>query len=520
MKIPSQLILSFFVVGTIICLLTLPDERTITPMARMIVGQRGIDAGRTAPDVMAPQGGDAGTAAESTQYVHAIDAQGSTAAARPLPPSRAIQSDGEWAFVETFDGNPAAPSQDLLPRSLDYAVTHRTLPGDHLKEFEPYPADHGMDCSSPDPAVSPLPQHMVVTSHHTDGSQPDQSFFICKDHLMSSMGEVEGYSVSAFWPKQAFDFTNGGVLEFDVNISNNHPRSWWEVLLIPRNELRVSAAHEWLPIDETYPADRILFSFFDSTRSIQVGAGAIEPAGIVAEASDWGDWASRYPADPANGDRRIRRTMRITFAKGTITWAIRKEDGTFDELTLDAPSLPFTQGLVLFKTHAYTPKKEENTNNYTFHWDNIRFSGPVVGQYESYETAEIAYLQANGNREIGESASLTINLPAITINPILFGQVSNAMRGQVLLSINQGSPIVLHPAEYNVNNCYSTGWKSFVLPIDASWLHEGKNTFTWMIGPRPTCAEAWLWDGFSIKNLEVQSDLKFDHAVHLPVIEH
>ena len=67
--------------------------------------------------------------------------------------------------------------------------------------------------------------------------------------------------------------------------------------------------------------------------------------------------------------------------------------------------LPFSQGLVVFKTHAYTPEKDGNVNAYTFHWDNIRFTGPVIGRYESFEANDVVYLQDNGDREIGEQES-------------------------------------------------------------------------------------------------------------------
>ena len=49
--------------------------------------------------------------------------------------------------------------------------------------------------------------------------------------------------------------------------------------------------------------------------------------------------------------------------------------------------LPFTRGLVLFKTHAYNPTKDGNHDVYTFHWDNIRFDGPVGGRYEVAEAS-------------------------------------------------------------------------------------------------------------------------------------
>jgi hypothetical protein len=425
-----------------------------------------------------------------------------SATSTPQPPNLS------WAFEETFDLDPAAPSQILLPKNFDYVVTHRTHPKEHFKVFDTYLADHGDDCVGPDPSVYPLPQHEVRTSHLSNGRSPDESFFICKNHMMSSMGEVEGYSVTAFWPRQEFDFSQGGVLEFDVNINDNHPRSWFEVLIVPRSQLKVGAAHEWLPIDETYSKDRIVFDFGSaSTRYVQVGTGAIDPNGIIVEEKEFESWRDYYPNDPANNDRRIRRTMRITLSEYQITWSIEKENGMFNDFKVDIPGgLPFTRGLVLFKTHAYTPQKDGNMNNYTFHWDNIRFTGPRVGVYESYQANDVIYLQANGDREIGEQESVTIDLPKLGLNPILFGQVHNPMEGQVLLSINDHPDVIINPYDYNPGTCSSGGWKSFQMELVSDWLVEGTNAFTWTIGPRPNCAED-LWNGFSIKNLEVQFDL-------------
>ena len=413
-----------------------------------------------------------------------------------------------WAFTETFDGDPSAPSQALLPQTFDYVVTHRTHPAAHFDPFVSFLADHGEDCSGPDPAVSPLPQHAVQTSHTSRGEQPDATFFVCKNHMMSSMGDVEGYSVTAFWPKQEFNFSGGGVLEFDVNINGDHSRSWWEVLIAPRSELKVGAARDWLPIDETYPKDRIIFDFDNSRRQIEIGTGALAPEGILLSEGDSQVWAERHPSDPANSDRRIRRTMRIVFDDNQITWSIETEDGSFDDFSVLVPSgLPFNQGLVLFKTHAYTPTKDGNQNNYTFHWDNVRFSGPLVGLYESYEAEEVVYLQANGDRAVGSSETVVIRLPELESSVRLFGQVHGPMQGQVLLRINDGDEFVVNPYDYNVNDCYSNGWKSFQLQLDPEWLQEGENEFTWTVGPRPDCVDDWVWNGFSIKSLEVQADL-------------
>lgn len=486
-----------------------------TPFVQIFTGS---DIVSTESAVVGPNNQLAGTAA-----IHANGLQNgkATQPQTQFAVKRTLSATDGWAFYETFDGDPSAPSQALLPRSFDYVVTHRTHPAEHLKTFNSFLADHDMSCAGPNPALSPLPQHAVTTSHLSNGKNPDESFYICKNHMMSSMGEVEGYSVSAFWPKQEFDFSNGGQLEFDVNLNDNHPRSWWEVVIMPREQLRVGAAHEWLPIDETYPEDRIIFDFIDNKRTIQVGTGAIEPEGIIAGSSDWTNWAGLHPNDPANSDRRIRRTMRMKLESERIIWSIQRANGTFDDYTVNVPGgLPFTRGLVVFKTHAYTPIKEGNRNVYTFHWDNIRFSGPVVGLYEDYEAEGMAYLQANGDRQIGEKTTLTIELPEIESTPILFGQVHNAMNGQVLLSINGGPQMVVHPFDYGGSDCHASGWESFRLPLDPAWVHEGENSFTWEIGPRPSCVVDWIWDGFSVKNLEVQLDMPFDHFVYFPIIDH
>ncbi len=419
----------------------------------------------------------------------------------------------QWAFEETFDGlDPAAPSQALLPDHFDFVATHRTHPRDHEPGFDPFPADHGPDCAGPAP---PNPaQHPVVTSHGSNGADPDESFFICRQHMMSSMGHVEGYSVSAFWTRQEFDFADGGVLEFDVNINDGHSRSWWEVLIAPREQMKIGAAREWLPISETYPRERIVLDFSPgSRRSIAVGSGDVAPGGWLVDDGDWRDWRVIDPADPALDDRRIRRRMRVELSADRIDWSIEKEDGSFDTWGVTVTGgLPFDRGVVLFKTHAYTPNNDDNFDQFTFHWDNLRFDGPVTGRWESFEATGLVYLEANGNRPIGDNETATIDLPHLGSLPVLAGQLHGAMNGQVLLSVNGGANRVVHPIDYSVDGgdppeCGQSGWASFRLPLDPGELVAGTNEFRWTVGPRPACASNWWWDGFTVKALEVQFEL-------------
>ena len=412
------------------------------------------------------------------------------------------------ALLETFDGDPTSPSTDLLPSNFDFSVTHRTHPEDHDPDFRSYLADHGSDCSGPSTPSGVMPQHEVVTSHRGGGSQPDPSFYVCRNHMMSTMGDVEGYSVTSFWPRQEFDWSDGGRLSFDVNINDGHPRSWWEILLAPRDQMKVGSAQDWLPIDETYPDDRIVLSFSEeSRRSILVGSGQLAPGGWTEIGSDWRRWVDVDPSDPALDSRAIRRKMIIEMSDEAIEWSVEMADGTFDlyRIDLDEP-LPFTRGLVMFKTHAYTPEKDANFDQYSFHWDNIEFDGPVVGRYDAYEYSGIVYLEANGNRPIGDHATATIDLPRTGPSPVLFGELHGANIGQVLLSINGGPTRVVHPYDYvKPVGCGTSGWGSFRLPLAPGDLVVGTNTFRWTVGPRPSCLDG-EWDGFSVKGLEVQID--------------
>lgn len=423
----------------------------------------------------------------------------------PPTPTPVVDVPNGYALFETFDGDPGQPSQALLPDNFDFVVTNRTHPSEALGPFPSFPADHANDCAGPNPAVSPLPQHDVVVSHHSNGANPDPSFFICKNHMMSALGDVSGYSVSAFWPRQEFEFANGGQIEFEVNLEP-HGRQWWEVMIIPAEQLKVGAADEVWPIDEVYADDRIVFEFRDSQRRVHLGNGPGR-AGRIDNHEEFTSYADRNPGDPANTDRRIRRKniLAIDEAGSQLVWSIEKSDGSFDTRTFDlGAELPLTRGLVVFTTHAYTPKKVGNHDLYTFHWDNIGFTGPIVGEYQSFEASQAITLESNGNHPVGDSATQTIEVPQVPTNARLTGQVHYPLVGQVQLSINGAPPMSIDPLRYTTGNCSATGWNSFVVDLEPSLLRGGTNTFEWIVGPRPGCAGDFPWDGFSIKSLEVQ----------------
>ncbi|NJN64814.1 MAG: hypothetical protein HC882_07985 [Acidobacteria bacterium] len=416
------------------------------------------------------------------------------------------QAQENWAFEETFDSEPRSPSQDLLPRRFDYVATHRTHPSTP-DGIDPTTGSYGSFLADHDHACGmPPTQRSIGTTHRSNGAFPDESFFICRNHMMSAMGDVEGYSVSAFWPRQEFDFAEGGVIEFDVNLYDGHPRSWWEILIAPRYQQRFGAAQDWLPISETYPADRIVLTFDEnSTRKIQVGRGQAPPAGWITSAADWASWRIRFPDDPAVSDRRMRRRMRIELSRNRIVWKIQQADGAFHPYSVDVPDgLPFTRGLVVIKTHAYTPTKDGNMNLYTYHWDNLRFSGPVLPPYESFEAPGVVNLEGNGSVPIGITRVQRVELAHVGASPVLAGQTHSGLEGQILVSINGNGPLSIVPNGAE-GECYFGDWRTFHQPIDPAWLVPGVNLLEWRVGERPACARGqWYWDGFAVKGVEIQ----------------
>lgn len=67
--------------------------------------------------------------------------------------------------------------------------------------------------------------------------------FVCKNHMMTSMWDVERYSVPAAWAKQEFNFAQGGTLEFQVNTNLGHTSRRWCAGVVDGNHF----ASSWNP---------------------------------------------------------------------------------------------------------------------------------------------------------------------------------------------------------------------------------------------------------------------------------
>ncbi len=246
------------------------------------------------------------------------------------PPSATV------GFVENFDGNTG------LER-FRTGVFHRD---EHLVGTTSWQGDHDLDCGAPG------------TTRTIDRNNPDDSFYLCRDHLMTSVGDTSGYSVGYFSPKTTF--INETTVSWDVNVTYLLARQWWEVAVLPLDSPD-EVAIDWLAGTAgvaAYPANSVVVGNGPFGGDLHIHANGN---------SQWPAWQGVCGLDPEGCESKaIRRTFTI----------VDNEDGTvtvsaFDRTYTVQGSFPDSGFKVVFKDHNYTPNKDGLPIGYTWHWDNI-----------------------------------------------------------------------------------------------------------------------------------------------------
>lgn len=255
---------------------------------------------------------------------------------------------GNGDFIETFAGNTG------LSR-FDHNVWNREgAAGGSVA------ADHDMNCGTPD------------TQRTVFGNDPASSFYVCRDHLMTAVGDWSGYSVGWFSPKQTF--TSQNKVMWDVNVTDLGARQWWEVMIVPASFNSGFAGCEHCAVQTWLSPDPAHLPGYLSS-AIVVGNGAFgNTVNIHANGKDqftgWqktcGQGWDLFESSGACDSKMMRLQFSIVEnANGTITvnyGGARTE--TF------AGKFP-DEYVVMFKDHNYTPNKDGMPVGHTWHWDNI-----------------------------------------------------------------------------------------------------------------------------------------------------
>lgn len=250
-------------------------------------------------------------------------------------------------FVEMFDGNQGGDR-------FATGVFHRD---DTIIAQTSWTGDHDLSCGSPD------------TQRTIRRENPDDSFYACRDHWMTSVGDTSGYSIGWFSPDADRDgqpdvFTAAEIdrVAWDVNVTDLGNRQWWEVVLIPEGDAFLTTV-DWVASIaniEGYTAGTVAVGKgpFGNDGNIYSGGSSRDPLG-------WQHVCGAFAVDPTGcGSKALRRSFSMTDNdNGTITFDFfgeRTYPGEFPE-----------RFHVFFKDHNYTPNKDGMPVGHTWHWDSI-----------------------------------------------------------------------------------------------------------------------------------------------------
>jgi hypothetical protein len=261
-------------------------------------------------------------------------------------PQEPSQPDPIVGFVETFDGGTG------LDR-FDTGIYHRD---EVLVANVSWSGDHDEACGSPD-TQRPI---------HRDA--PAASFYLCRDHIMTSIGDTAGYSTGWFAPTETF--VGATEVSWEVNLTDLAARQWWEVSIVPADfdsgvaECPQCSVVDWLSPDPSglppYPVGSVVVGNGPYGGEIKVFTD-----GVDREVAPYVDLCS-FDAEACES-KAIRRPFSVVDnLDGTITVSF----GGFETFTVPG-SFPSAGFNVIFKDHNYTPDKDGVPVGHTWHWDTI-----------------------------------------------------------------------------------------------------------------------------------------------------
>lgn len=257
------------------------------------------------------------------------------------PPALDVPGQPQWS--EDFTG-------DTGLDGFRTGVYHRD---DELVTEETWPADHDLDCGPP------------TTSRTVHRDVPAESFYNCRDHLMTAVGDTSGYSIAWFSPEQTFE--EAEEVCWSVNLTDLGSRKWWKVAVLSVDAPDIMSEVAASELSGIAGPDRAVASWG--------GVGGYNgKLRIGQERMDWWfmsagtDRMTRYPACfRDNGDNTLTFTM---------TGPKDGQDTVQTDSFTVAGKFPSGPKKVVFQDHSYTPSKSDNgvggvPFSYTFHWDDL-----------------------------------------------------------------------------------------------------------------------------------------------------
>jgi hypothetical protein len=280
---------------------------------------------------------------------------------------------GGTSFLETFDGTPTNPEPW---NNLDWNVFQTVRDNSHWQNPDPVNAHHAFaNCGD----VASGGSHQIATWPET--------VFKCNGHIMTSISGEPGYAAIYLSPPAMTDFTSGpSTIQFDVSTFVSSSRDWLDMLITPLPDFMQYPFRSDLDVDGSgLPQNAI---------HIEQGFGSegwhMETVrnGVVQRSLG----SLTIPYNSFGGPSKVTRTpVRVVVSRTSLTLSYPTVPGA--STTVNFADLGWSQGVIQFGHHSYTPLKDcEYTPELiceanTWHWDNISVN-PAKLFYQRQATPE------------------------------------------------------------------------------------------------------------------------------------
>jgi len=259
------------------------------------------------------------------------------------------------SFVETFDGEPSAPTPWHAPQ-WDITVHSRDV--DTWDQLEVIDAAHGPDCAAP-PATHPT-------------SSYEGAVYNCRNHVMTAINS-SSYGLIYLTPNQQLDFSEGTAsLKFDMSTLRSSTRDWIDVWITPYEDNLQLALDDWLP-DLGGDPRRAIHIRMDNNNLFR---GFVVDDFVKTQLPSTSDGWQGYDSflEPS-GTRRDTFELRVSDTH--IQFGMPEYD--FWWIDTDIASLGWDAGVVQLGHHSYNPTKCDGGDDCgnepnSWHWDNVEMS--------------------------------------------------------------------------------------------------------------------------------------------------
>jgi hypothetical protein len=234
--------------------------------------------------------------------------------------------------------------------------------------------DHDLNCGDPT-TQRPLTTDFEQDTNGSNGWLPtlyphtEELVYMCRDHFMTSMGDISGFTVLWLAPKKVFSDVNS--ISFKVNLTNLGDRKWWKVGVVSDALYTSTYGSGWngavmVPghvVSDVGSSD-LNGSMEGPDRLIATWSGGASHAGRQGMAIG----ATKVPCGFDGGtDKATRHPVSLTDnGNGTITFNVAGSSCT------TAASFPPCPCRVVFYDQNYNPDKDGVPIGHTWHWDDVQ----------------------------------------------------------------------------------------------------------------------------------------------------